>query len=72
MITMSRWPKFMAWKHPTIAKNCETVFYLDASARPDPKLALDMRSSLLNMYDGLMDSTIGFSMPIHPKVRKVP
>ena len=30
LITRSRWPKFMAWQHPTIQKQCDVIYYGDA------------------------------------------
>mmetsp|Transcript_37460 Transcript_37460/g.55166 ORF Transcript_37460/g.55166 Transcript_37460/m.55166 type:complete len:301 (+) Transcript_37460:373-1275(+) len=38
LITQSRWPKFLGWKHPIIAKMCKTVYYFDVSSAPNYKM----------------------------------
>jgi len=35
-ITKSRWPKFMGWQHPEIAR-CQAVFYMDGFCGPKSK-----------------------------------
>ena len=65
MITKSRWPKFMGWKHPVIAQNCKTVFYLDTSSRP--KDGVDFVDMLNELKERVLKSDIGFAIPKHPK-----
>jgi hypothetical protein len=65
MITKSRWPKFMGWKHPVIAQNCKTVFYLDTSSRP--KKGVDFVDMLNELKETVLKSDIGFAIPKHPK-----
>lgn len=65
MITQSRVPKFMSWKHPVIRQNCKTVFYLDASSRP--RSAAHFVSFLHDLQGKVMNSTVGFASPFHPK-----
>ena len=62
MITKSRWPKFMAWQHPTIANNCKTVFYLDASSRPKDKS--DFVELLHDLKAKVLSSEVGFAIPL--------
>ena len=64
MITKSRWPKFMAWQHPTIANNCKTVFYLDASSRSTDKS--DFVELLHDLKAKVLSSEVGFAIPLHP------
>lgn len=43
-ITMSRWPKFMAWKEPII-QSCRVVFYMDGYVMPNPKYKMDIMAA---------------------------
>ena len=54
-ITMSRWPKFMAWKEPMI-QSCRVVFYMDGYVTPNPfnkndilRIARDIQNSDVGM-----------------------
>lgn len=66
MITQSRWPKFLGWQHPTIDKNCLTVFYLDASSRPGPEIS-DFASYLFALSKEVLQSQMGIALAPHPK-----
>ena len=68
MITQSRWPKFMSWKHPLILKNCVVVFYLDASARP---MMMDFGNFLLNLEVDVLRSEEKFAIARHPYSRTI-
>ena len=65
MITKSRWPKFMGWKLPVIAQNCQTVFYLDTSSRPNKDV--DFIAMLYETKKRVLESDIGFALPKHPR-----
>lgn len=65
MITQSRVPKFMAWRHPIIKENCSTVFYLDASSHPAK--APSFLKFLHDLKARVLCSAVGFATPWHPK-----
>ena len=54
----------MGWKHPVIAQNCKTVFYLDTSSRP--KRHVDFVKMLNETKRRVLESDIGFAIPKHP------
>ena len=61
MITQSRWPKFLAWKHPEVASNCKTVFYFDVSSRPCKKFPVNIEtfgSDTFQKFDKLVPEVI--------------
>lgn len=65
-MTQSRWPKFMSWQHSIIKDACKTVFYMDSSAHPRLKLIGDFSRFLINLSQSVLDSNVGFAVPLHP------
>jgi len=55
-ITMSRWPKFMAWQDPMI-QSCRTVFYMDGYVTPAP----EHKADILEIANGIQKSDIGMA-----------
>lgn len=55
-ITMSRWPKFMAWKEPII-QSCRVVFYMDGYVTPNPKNKKD----ILRSAQAITESDVGMA-----------
>ena len=66
---MSRWPKFMAWKHARVKANCKTVFYFDASSRPCENSSwLD---DILELVPKVLSSEVGLALPTHPFSKRI-
>jgi len=60
-ITQSRWPKFQGFRHKSIEKTCDVVFYMDGTVLPvgSPwKFQTEARR--------LLDSNVQFSQELHP------
>lgn len=55
-ITMSRWPKFMAWKEPVI-QSCRTVFYMDGYITPTP----ENKKEIMEIAKAIQDSDVGMA-----------
>lgn len=49
-ITMSRWPKFMAWKEPLVSL-CQAVIYMDGFCMPKEKHAERYKRMAKEIYD---------------------
>lgn len=58
MITLSRYPKFLAWKHDWIQKNCPVVFYMDGVAVLDANAQVyrDQAPAILHAEAGIAQS----------------
>lgn len=56
MITLSRYPKFLAWKEEFVRKNCPVVFYLDGAQKPrgsSVRLFSEARRMILNVSEAI-------------------
>lgn len=73
-ITQSRWPKFQGWTHPLVQKNCESIFYVDASASFRPRKGLFHpevgMNKVLSTARKVLKSEKGLAMVKHPENRQ--
>jgi hypothetical protein len=64
-ITQSRWPKFQGFRHETIQKKCDVVFYMDGTVLPKGSPWKFQREARR-----ILDSEVQLSQELHPHAKK--